>query len=276
MLGFNDDITSPLSAQIFDFCDPQLFQESGFTSASNVLEKSGSFHSDCEYDIAASIDFSSSSMQNPFIDHLLTSTRQDQFNFSTSGVQIVHQTPNNLYSGDPLALTAVSSAAHPPLQLGLFEEDCLSSVASYNLGLNPTSPSCSSFFPNSGLPSYMVNMNTGLLSSDTNSSVFPNLRSEINKPHDQFMDFQADNGGLFCTDSIKRILNPGDLQKGFGGVENQSHLVSLQNHPTSGPVEVTGLEDSALNKVGKLSPEQRKEKIHSMHVEKLWQIVVQE
>ncbi|KFK31055.1 hypothetical protein AALP_AA6G062400 [Arabis alpina] len=286
MLGFNDDITSPLSAQIFDFSNPQ---ESEFTYASNILEKSGSFqenHSgnsntktttttensnndnadlsmifdsneDFDNDIAASIDFSSSSLQYPVIDHLLTTTNQDQFDF-------VHQPPNNLYSGDPLVLPAVSSVTPPLIQLGPFEEDCLSSVASYNLGLNPTSPSCSAFFRNSGSPAYMVNMNTGLLASDTNSSFFPgsiNMRSEINKPHDQFMDFQADNGGFFCPDFIKRIYNPGDLQA-HGGVENQSHLVSPQTHPTLGPVEITGLEDSTLNKVGKLSPEQRKEKIH--------------
>jgi len=46
-----------------------------------------------------------------------------------------------------------------------------------------------------------------------------------------------------------------------GGAENQSHLVTPQAHPALGPVDINGLEDSTLNKVGKLSPEQRKEKI---------------
>lgn len=261
LLFHQDDITSPLSAQIFGFCDPQLFQESFInqtsevTYASNILEKSGSFqdnHSgnsntntttttensnnnnklqdyedennndnadlsiifdsneDFENDIAASIDFSSSSLQYPVIDHLLTATSQDQIDFS-SGLQVVHQPPNILYSGDPLALPTITP---PPLQLGVFEEDCLSSVASYNLGVNPTSPSCS-FFRNSGIPAYMVNMSTSLLSSESNSGFFSgniHLGSEINKPHDQLMGFQADNGGLFCPDYIKRIFNPGDLQ----------------------------------------------------------------
>ncbi|XP_024003904.1 uncharacterized protein LOC18028024 isoform X2 [Eutrema salsugineum] len=312
MLGFNDDTTSPLSAQIFDFSDPQLFQESfnqssEVTSSSNILEKSGSFqdnHSgnsntntttttdnsntnqnnqfqddeddnnnvdlsiifdsqeDFENDIAASIDFSSSSLQYPVIDQLLTTTNQDQFDFS-SGVQIVHRLPNIPDSGDPLALPAVSSVAPPPLPLGVFEEDCLSSVPSYNLGFNPTSPS-SLQFRTSGLPTYMMNMSTGLLSSGSNSGLFPeniHLGSEFNKPHDQWMDFQADNGGLLCPNSIKHIFNPGDLQA-LSGVENQSHLVLPQTHPTLGPVEINGLEDSTLNKVVKLSPEQRKEKIH--------------
>ncbi|RID61956.1 hypothetical protein BRARA_E01059 [Brassica rapa] len=307
MFGFNDDITSPLSAQIFDFCDPQLFQEtfnqfSEVTSASNIFDKSGSFHDnhsgnsntstttttensntytnnkfqddeddninadmstifdsheDFENDIVASIDFSSSSMQYPALDHLLTTTNEDQFDFSP-GVQAVNQLPNISYSGDTLTLPHVSSLAPPPLPLEVFEEDCLSSVPSYNIGLNPTSP----FFRTSGLPTYMVNMNTSLLSSDSNTSLYPSyvhLGSEFNKPYDQLLDFQADNGGLFR-------FNPDDLQlfveKALNSIENRSHLVVPQTHPPLGPVEVTGLEDSTLNKVVKLSPEQRKEKIH--------------
>ncbi|XP_010469487.1 PREDICTED: two-component response regulator-like APRR7 isoform X2 [Camelina sativa] len=298
-----DDITSPLSAQIFDFCDPQLFQEtfnqtSEVTSTSNILEKSGSFHSntntttttensnnnnnkntelqdeeddnnntdlsiifdsqeDFENDITASIDFSSSSLQYPVIDQLLTATSQDQFDFS-SGLQVTHQPPNISFSGDPLSLPAVSSLAPSPLQSGVFEEDCLSSVPSYNHGLNPSY----SFFRTSGLPAYM---STGLLCAESNLGLLPgnnHVGSETNKPHDPFMDFQADNGGLFCPDSIKRIFNPEDLQAlGVGGVESQSHLMAPQTNSALGPVEINGLEDSTLSKVGKLSPEQKKEKI---------------
>ncbi|XP_048636694.1 zinc finger protein CONSTANS-LIKE 9-like [Brassica napus] len=302
MFGFNDDITSPLSAQIFEFCDPQLFQEtfnqsSEVTSTSNILDKSGSghgnnsgnsntntttttensntytnnkfqddeddninadmstifdSHEDFENDIVASIDFSSSSMQYPALDHLLTKTNEDQFDFAP-GVQAVHQLPNISYSGDTLTLPHVPSLAPLPLPLEVFEEDCLSSVPSYNIGLNPTSP----FFRTSGLPTYMVNMNTSLLSSDSNSGLYPGYvhpGSEFNKPYDQLLDFQADNGGLFR-------FNPDDLQA-LNSIEDQSHLVVPQTHPPLGPVEVTGLEDSTLNKVVKLSSEQRKEKIH--------------
>ncbi|KAG2327824.1 hypothetical protein Bca52824_010552 [Brassica carinata] len=278
LIGFNDDITSPLSAQNFDFCDPQLFQEtfnqsSEVTSASNTLDKSGSFHDNnsdnsntntttttenddeedttnvdistifdsnenFENDIVASIDFSSSSLQYPAaLDHLLTTTNEDQF---------------DLAPGDTLALPLVSSVA-PSLPLGFFEEDCLSSVPSYNLGLNPTSP----VFRTSGLPTYMVNMNTGILSSESSSSLYPGhvqMGPEFNKPSDLLMDFQADNGGLFR-------FNLEDLQA-LNGIENQSHSVVSQTHPPLGPVEIPGLEDSTLNKVVKLSPKQRKEKIH--------------
>ncbi|CAN8315894.1 unnamed protein product [Cochlearia groenlandica] len=307
-----DDIKSPLSAQFFDFSDPQMFQETynnqtsdEVNSASNILDNNSGNSTtdnnnnninnntykddedvnnnnnndnnadlsiifdpqeDFETDIAASIDFSSTSLQYPVIDHLLTTTtttEQDQFGF-TSGVQVIPPSSNFLYNGggDPLTATEVSSLAHnQTLPLGVFEEDCLSSVPSYNLGLNPTS----SYFRNSGLPAYMVNMNTGLLSSDSNSGLFTgniHLGTDFNKPpHDQFMDFQADNGGFFGIDSIKHIYNPGDFQA-LSGVENQSKLVLQNTNSTTKPVDITEVEDPTLNKVAKLSPEQRKERIH--------------
>jgi len=58
-------------------------------------------------------------------------------------------------------------------------------------------------------------MSTGLLSAESNLGYLPgniHVGSEINKPHDPLMDFQADNGGFFCPDSIKRMFNPEDLQ----------------------------------------------------------------
>ncbi|CAH8389374.1 unnamed protein product [Eruca vesicaria subsp. sativa] len=178
-------------------------------------------HEDFENDIVVSIDFSSSSLQYPVIDQLLTTTNEDQFDF-TSEVQVVHQLPN---ISDTVALPHVSSIAPPPnLALGFFEEDWLSSVPSYSLDLNPTS-----FFRTSGLPTYMLNMNTGLLSSESYSGLYPghvHMGPEFSKLGDQLMDFQADNSGLFRTGRDKRFRR------------------------------------FALNKVVKLSPEQRKEKIH--------------
>lgn len=150
---------------------------------------------DFDNDITASIDFSSS-IQFPVSDHQL----QDQFDFT--GIQL-HQPPNILYSsssGDPL-----------PPPLSIFEEDCLSSVPSYNLGsITPSSPSCS-FLGNPGLPAYMAvtgnMMNTGLA---IERSGFFHLGSDFKPSHDQLMEIQVDNGGMFCPDPIKPIFNPGD------------------------------------------------------------------
>ncbi|KAL1188805.1 Zinc finger protein CONSTANS-LIKE 4 [Cardamine amara subsp. amara] len=284
-----DEITSPLTAQIFDFCDPQFFQEtfnqtSEVTSASNSCgyvennnkntnifpDKSNSgsnqdhednnnnndnadlsiiFDSqdDFDNDITASIDFSSS-IQFPVSDQL-----QEQFDFT--GIQL-HQPPNTLYSS--------SSGELLPPPLSGFEEDCLSSVPSYSLGsINPSSPSCS-FLGNPGLPAYMTvtgnMMNTGLGSGFYSGNI--HLGSDFKPSHDQLMEIQADNGGMFCPDSIKPIFNPGDHHlQGIDGGENQNHMVAPPVLPQLG-TEITGLDDPSFNKVGKLSAEQRKEKIH--------------
>ncbi|KAJ4874020.1 CCT motif family protein [Raphanus sativus] len=281
-----DEITSPLTAQIFDFCDPQLFEEtfnqtSEVTSASNCCgsveninnnnfpDKSNSgsnqdhedknnsnnnddngdlsiiFDSqdDFDNDITASIDFSST-IQFPASDQL-----QDQFDFT--GIQL-HQPPNILYSS--------SSCDHLPPPLTVFEDDCLSSVPSYNIGsLNPTSP----FLGNPGLPSYMGvtrnMMNTGLAIGG--SDFYSGFGSDFKPSHDQLMEIQAGNSGMFCQDSIKPIYNPGGdhhLQALDCG-EDQNHLPKPVL-PELG-TEITGLDDASVNKVSKLTAEQRKEKI---------------
>ncbi|KAL0697293.1 hypothetical protein Bca4012_053415 [Brassica carinata] len=281
-----DEITSPLTAQIVDFCDPQFFQEtfnqtSEVTSASNCcgyvehnINNDGSnqdhednknnnnnndngdlsiiFDSqdDFDNDITASIDFSSS-IQFPASDQL-----QDQFDFT--GVQL-HQPPNILYS---------SSSCDPlPPPLSVFEDDCLSSVPSYNLGsLNPTSPSCS-FLSNPGLPTYMSvtgnMMNTGLATE--RSGFYPgsiHFGSDFKPSHDQLMEIQADASGMFFPDSVKPIFNPENhhLQTIDCG-ENQNHQVATPVLPQLG-TDITGLDDGSVNKVAKLTAEQRKEKIH--------------
>lgn len=75
------------------------------------------------------------------------------------------------------------------------------------------------------------------------------------------MDFQGDNAGIFCPDhQLPRApYNSGDKQ-GFSSESSQ--LVSSATS-SSAPLttEMSNLEDSSF-KVGKLSAEQRKEKIH--------------
>nr|BAC42809.1 unknown protein [Arabidopsis thaliana] len=103
-------------------------------------------------------------------------------------------------------------------------------------------------------------MNTGLGSGFYSGNI--HLGSDFKPSHDQLMEIQADNGGLFCPDPIKPIFNPGDHHlQGLDGVENQNHMVAQPVLPQLG-TEITGLDDPSFNKVGKLSAEQRKEKIH--------------
>jgi len=51
-------------------------------------------------------------------------------------------------------------------------------------------------------------MNTGLGSGFYSGNI--HLGSDFKPSHDQLMEIQADNGGLFCPDPIKPIFNPGD------------------------------------------------------------------
>ncbi|MBA0813188.1 hypothetical protein Gohar_027060 [Gossypium harknessii] len=139
----------------------------------------------------------------------------------------------------------------PPLP-SVFDEDCLSSVPSY-VPLNPSSPSCSFLGP--PMTSFMP---AGTIADS--SGVFAErilLNSEL-QPQD--LEFQGDNAGIFCPDTVQRVFKPGDLQ----GLSSDNHQLVGVATTSSTPLasEMSSLEDSTFNKVGKLSVEQRKEKIH--------------
>nr|XP_034914637.1 zinc finger protein CONSTANS-LIKE 3-like [Populus alba]TKS12756.1 hypothetical protein D5086_0000059830 [Populus alba] len=83
------------------------------------------------------------------------------------------------------------------------------------------------------------------------------------------LDYRGENGGIHCPDSLQHVFNPGDLKalgnktpKLVGGPVSSAPLTS-QIPVSSAPLtsQISSLEDSTF-KVGKLSVEQRKEKIH--------------
>lgn len=319
-----DDVSSPLSAQILEFCDPEFFQEtlqnSEVTSSSNCCYEENSpyatnlslppdiekfntcqdnnnngntstttptttsttttttsttttaaanissnnninnnnnlsiiFDSQDELDneISASIDFSSSPTFS--VPQFIT-TQHDQFDFSSVQPQLML---SDMVSADGITQYPADSVVPlmgPPLP-SVFEEDCLSSVPSY-LPLNPSSPSCTFLGP--AMSTYMsTGTMTAALSVDS-SGIFAGgilLGSEL-QPKE--LEYQGENGGIYCPDSIPRVFNPGDLQA--LGNETQQ-LVSGAGSSTPLTTEISSLEDSSF-KVGKLSVEQRKEKIH--------------
>ncbi|KAF5452639.1 hypothetical protein F2P56_027613 [Juglans regia] len=316
LLKMKDEISSPLSAQIFDFADLELFhdqtiQNSEGTSSSNCCYEENSsyatnlslptnadnkfnsyeenngnpnttsnpatntitstttatitlnnssnlsviFDSQEEIDneISASIDFSAtpSFSVSPFL-----SIQHEQFDFSSVQPQIpisdVVVEGLSQYPADPVApLLGASLPAH------VFEEDCLSSVPSY-VPLNPSSPSCSFLGPALGTYMPAGSMNAAALSADS-SGIFGGsilMGSEL-KP--QELDCQGDNGGIYYPDSMQRVFNPGDLQA--LSAESQRLVGKVGSSSTPLASEISSLEDSTY-KVGKLSVEQRKEKIH--------------
>ncbi|XP_021670877.2 two-component response regulator-like PRR73 isoform X2 [Hevea brasiliensis] len=316
-----DDVSSPLSAQILDFWDPEFFmQNSEVTSSSNCcyeenppytnnlslppdIEEFNScrdnngnnstttpattsnttltttstttasatttaadntnninnnnlsliFDSQDELDneISASIDFSSSPT---FPVPQFVTTHHDQFDFSSIQPQL---TLSDIVSADGLTQYPADSA--PPLmghQLpSVFEEDCLSSVPSY-VPLNPSSPSCAFLGP--AKSTYISAGTIAAALSVDSSGIFPGgilLGSELQP---QEYEYQGDNGGIYCPDTIPRVFNPADLQ----ALNNETQqLVGGAGNSTPLASDISGLEDSTF-KVGKLSVEQRKEKIH--------------
>ncbi|OAY55504.1 two-component response regulator-like APRR7 isoform X3 [Manihot esculenta] len=318
-----DDVSSPLSAQILEFCDPELFlQNSEVTSSSNCCYEENSpyttnlslpsdnlslppdienfnncrdnngnnstttpptpstttpattstttataananninnnnlsiiFDSQDELDneISASIDFSSSPTFS--VPQLIT-THHEQFDFSSMQPQL---TLSGIVSADGLNQYPADSV-HQFMghQLpSVFEEDCLSSIPSY-LPLNPSSPSCTYLGP--AKSTYMsAGTMTAALSVDS-SGIFGGgilLGSELQP---QELEYQGENGGIYCPDTIPRVFNPADLQ----ALNNEAQqLVGGTGNNTPLASDISTLEDSTF-KVGKLSVEQRKEKIH--------------
>ncbi|XP_027367297.1 uncharacterized protein LOC113873395 isoform X2 [Abrus precatorius] len=292
-----DEISSPISARIFELCDSEFFPEtlpnSEVTSSSNCCHEEISSYAtnlsptldvdnnkinsnnnnivttpssttatntnnnndttnstnlsiifdsqeEIDNDISASIDFSSSPAF--VVPPLLPITiQQEHFDFSSAQPQ---------YHTDPI----VAPLAGAPLP-SVFEDDCISSIPSY-VPLNPSSPSCSYLSPGIGVYMPQGPLNTAL--SADGSGLFGGnilLGSELQT---QELDYQGENVRIYCTDSIQRVFNPPDLQA-LGG-ESQKLVCGAGSSATLAP-EICHLEDSTL-KVGKLSVEQRKEKIH--------------
>lgn len=74
--------------------------------------------------------------------------------------------------------------------------------------LNPSSPSCSFLDTN---PAYLSgNLNSAF--SSENQGIFGGSLLMGPELQPQDLEFQGDNGGMFCPESMQRVYNPGDLQ----------------------------------------------------------------
>ncbi|KAK8635240.1 hypothetical protein V6N13_023117 [Hibiscus sabdariffa] len=193
-------------------------------------------------DISASIDFSDSQSFSlpPFL------TQQDQFELSL--VQSHIQLPDVSAEGLSQYTTDTAGPLLGPPLVSVFEEDCMPSVPSY-VPLNHSSPSCS----------FLAHPMATFMPADS-SGFFADRMLFNSELQPQDLEFQGDNGGIFSPDSAQRVLKPGDLQ---GLSTDTQQLVGVATTSSTPLVsEISSLEDSTSNKVGKLSVEQRKEKIH--------------
>ncbi|GAB2294326.1 hypothetical protein Dimus_028536 [Dionaea muscipula] len=301
-----DEISSPISAQIFEFCDPDFFtvetiHNSEVTSNSNCCYEDQSSYTanfcypsdldekfsyklvdisklqtdatdnannsittttftsttmantctltanncnlsiifdsqeEIDNDISASIDFSPSP---PFsAAPYLATIQHDQLDFTSQLPVAVG--PFSHYSSD--GMLPLMAPQLPPV----CEEDCLSAIPPF-LRLNPQTASCSfldPFFP-------------GQLSA-TLAADCPSFFTGTIFGSGQELDYQGDNTGIFCPDKLPSTYNSGDMQP----LNNESQqLASGAASSTPSGAEIS-LEDPTF-KVGKLSVEERREKIH--------------
>lgn len=260
-----DEISSPLSARLFELCNPELFpealQNSEVTSSSNccyeenssyatnisaALDVENKFSSnntssntvttptstnnnnsnnnvnttnssnlsvifdsqdEIDNDISASIDFSLSPGFN-VSSFLPVTSQQEQFDFSSvqPNVQLTACSAVDGFSQFPTdSVVPLMGAPLPPL----FEEDCISSVHSF-VPMNPSSPSCTYLSPS--MAPYMPHGPlTTALAADTSGLFGANilLGSELQT---QELEYQGENGRIYCPDPIQRVFNPPDLQ----------------------------------------------------------------
>ncbi|CAN1279106.1 Zinc finger protein CONSTANS-LIKE 3 [Linum perenne] len=227
------------------------------TNSSNLSSLLFESQDELDNDISASIDFSSSpAFSVPQLFNL------NQFDFTTSSIQPQQHLTSNYYSAIDQPAVVPQFMVPSLLNSMVFEEDCFSSVpntsSSYAQLNNPPSPSCSYLGPSmtTFMPSGAMN---AALSADCSGPVFGGgFYTDQFQPQES--DYQGDNAGIYCpNDSLQRSFNPSDLEA-FNN-ETKQLVGGTTSSPPLTTTELTNLEESSF-KVGKLSVEQRKEKIN--------------
>ncbi|XP_042492913.1 uncharacterized protein LOC122072614 [Macadamia integrifolia] len=214
--------------------------------------------------ISASIDFSPQSTFSN-MPPLLATQQNQLFDLSSLQCQIpligdMGNVGFSTYSPDDPVVSL--NKGPPPLIQSVFEDDdhnCLSSsLPSYVRLEVPSSPSCSFLDPTNLGPFLPGNLSTTILADPSSELVFGGNILMGSDLQPQELDFQGDNCGVYGSDSIhQQVYNPGDIQ----ALNNErSQLVNGGGSSTL-TSEISNLEESTY-KVGKLSVEERKEKIH--------------
>ncbi|KAL6522784.1 hypothetical protein OROHE_016631 [Orobanche hederae] len=232
-----------------------------------------------ENDISASIDFTPSP---PF-----SAPHHYYYNNNNNNNNINNQEPfssisslnNHLSLGDhhimngPLHQYAPppecwSAAAAPPPGVPVlgpppistsYEDECLPSIPSY-MRLRPSQTACS--LMDSMIPPFLPPRHMNAPFPAENSGIFAGNGGLMlgNDLSHQEMDFEGDSGGFFLPDSMPRVFNrSSELQ----ALSSESQHLVHGGISTTPPLasEISSLDDPTF-KVGKLSVEERKRKIH--------------
>ncbi|XP_042518387.1 two-component response regulator-like APRR7 [Macadamia integrifolia] len=204
-------------------------------------------------DISASIDFSPQSTFSNVPPQLLP-TQQDQLDLSSLQCQIPITDVGNGFSSY-CTPDSVVPLKGPPLPSVFVEDDCLSPLPSY-VRLDPSSPSCSFLDPTNFGPFLPGNLSTARIPTDASGVFAGNILMDTDL-QPQELDFQGDNCGVYGSDPLQQVYSSGDIQ----ALHNDSSQLVNGGGTSTLSSEISTLEESTY-KVGKLSVEERKEKIH--------------
>ncbi|KAI7746005.1 hypothetical protein M8C21_019000 [Ambrosia artemisiifolia] len=287
-----EQVSSPLSAQILEFCESDLFQEtiqnSDVASASNCYEEQSSYVNGISFPpdmtkyttpttttttTATTTDggndnytplFEEKNIENDISApqeytniHEYPFSNQDQFDLSLlqNQLQFAMDGPIMPYPHPNDQATDVLS------MMGVCESECMSMPPSKCMRLNnnnnPSSPNhCFLDHP------YFPSRNSNSMLPIESCGIFNGSLSFANEIQAHELDFLGDNGGFFFPDPLPRPYNSNELQ----ALSNESqHLVNNGNgscnHPLA-PPEITSLESESFRVANKLTSEERKEKIH--------------
>ncbi|KAI3823066.1 hypothetical protein L1987_04492 [Smallanthus sonchifolius] len=260
--ALHEQVSSPLSAQILEFCESDLFpetiQNSEVASTSNCCyDDHSSYTTNLSFppDI---IKYPDSNNFSIIFDEEITENDINSVNLDFTTSPHLNLPPYQFSNQDQFHLTLLHNQMpltndqinlpyphpHPNDQVIAFpstvcEDDGLSSMPPSKLMRLNNPPSLTCPFMD---PSYPVDTFNGDL-----------FLGEL--------DFKGDNNGVFCADPLPRPYNSTELQ----ALSNESrHLVNGGGTPLAS--EITSLESETFRVTNKLTTEERKEKIHRPRV----------
>lgn len=175
-----------------------------------------------ENEITASLGFSASP---PFSVPQFFNPQTEQFDIATIQTQIqISDVPVDGLSQFPPE-AAPPLIGGPPLS-SMCEDECLSSLPSY-MRLNPSSPPPCSFVDPAAMGSYLLGNFTATLSGDSSGIFSGGVLMGPELQPQELDQYQGDNGGIYCQDSMQRVFNSAELQVVFTNHKHFTIIFSL-------------------------------------------------
>ncbi|KAI7744449.1 hypothetical protein M8C21_016580 [Ambrosia artemisiifolia] len=275
-----EQVSSPLSAQLLELCESDLFQEpiqnSKVVSSSNrcyeeqsSLTINPSLLSYCPAGVdnitttsttttttTTTNDFSlmfedkitpiDLTNASHFTNNQCPFSNQDQFDLSL--LQNENQINDPIFSYPCTHSNDQETLVGPTTLLNINEQDIISPMLPSKFMLQNNMLS-------SKYPLINPSMSSNLLMPTEDENLFLGNDIQIHE-----LEFHGDNNGIFCTDHLPHSFNSNDFQA-FSN-ESQHLMNGCGSSMTPLPSEITSLESESMRVTNKLTSEERKEKIN--------------